>query len=232
MEPSDRIQTLIKTKKGVMKERLSGETLYGGISSGATYEVPEEELESVLLDWPAAPKKTVELIIEQYGLPNEATPTQLIWYHNGPWKRTVITKDEGQHNFPTPHTDYIAQTIDYFVPVERLTELGRFDGSVIVNRTSGEVTAACDAEPLNILALNLMHEVAADGLSAEGARTRYADEAAAWSMNRPAPLTEKLRIDASLMTGTRDPDKPAMKAAAIKNTAGKMLDAVRGEKQQ
>lgn len=31
MEPSDRIQTLIKTERAVLKERLSGETLYGGI---------------------------------------------------------------------------------------------------------------------------------------------------------------------------------------------------------
>lgn len=163
-------------------------------------------------------------MIEHYGVPNEATPTMLIWHNNGPWKRTVVTRDEGQHNFPTPHTDYIAQTIDYFVPVERLTELGRFDGSVIVNRTSGEVTAACDAEPLNILALNLMHEVAANELNAEDARKRYADEAAAWSINRAAPLTERIRIPSNLSTGTRDPDHAAMKMAAVKNTIGKVSD--------
>ena len=229
MEPKDRIETLVKTKAGAMKERMQGNMLEGGMAAGAKYEVPREELEPLLADWPPAPKKTAELMIEQYGVPNEATPTMLIWHQNGPWKKTVVTRDEGEHNFPTPHTDYISQTIDYRVPIEKLTEIGRYDRSIIVNLTSGEATAACDAEPLNILALNLMHEVASGGMTAEDARKKYADEAAAWSMNRPAPLTEALQIADDYMRDTRDPDQPAMAAASMKNMAGKVKDVVVGE---
>lgn len=60
MEPRDRIETLVKTKFGVMKERLTGETLYGGTAFGAHYQVPATELHGLLSDWPAAPKKTAE----------------------------------------------------------------------------------------------------------------------------------------------------------------------------
>ncbi|MDP8911925.1 MAG: hypothetical protein M3M94_07665 [Actinomycetota bacterium] len=122
MEPKDRIETLVKTKVSSMKERVSGNMMSGRAATGAQYQVPQEELEALLVERPAAPKKTAELLIQQYGSPNEATPTLLIWHENGPWKRMEITRDEGAHDFPTPHTDYIAQTIDYFVPVEGLTQ--------------------------------------------------------------------------------------------------------------
>lgn len=88
--------------------------------------------------------KIAEEILSRYRLSNEATPTLLIWHNNGPWKRTEITSDETLHNFPTPHADYITQKINYRVPVEKLAEVSAFDGSVIVYRTAGEVSATCD----------------------------------------------------------------------------------------
>jgi hypothetical protein len=45
------------------------------------------------------------------------------------------------------------------VPTETFTPLARFDGSVIVERTTGEVSARCHDEEANSLALNLMHDI-------------------------------------------------------------------------
>ena len=38
-------------------------------------------------------------------------------------------------------------------------DLARFDGSVIVERTRGEIGARCDKEEMNYLALNLAHDI-------------------------------------------------------------------------
>ena len=64
------------------------------------------------------------------------------------------------HNFPKPHTDLLEQFVDYRVPVARVSDVTAYDGSVVVERTKGEVSARCDMEEMNYLALNLMHDVA------------------------------------------------------------------------
>jgi hypothetical protein len=45
---------------------------------------------------------------------------------------------------PAPHTEFLPQYIDYRVPPE-LAQLILFDGSILVDRTWGEVAARCDA---------------------------------------------------------------------------------------
>jgi hypothetical protein len=41
-------------------------------------------LDQILEKWTGEPKKTVHLLINKYGLPNEASLTRIIWYNNGP----------------------------------------------------------------------------------------------------------------------------------------------------
>lgn len=129
-----------------------------------------DTIQEIINDWNAMSKKAANLTIEQYGSPNEATQSRLIWYNNGPWKRTIVYRDEIPHDFPQPHTDVIENYINYTVPPEMFSELARFDGSVIVERTRGEVSSRCDMEAANILALNLMNDIVTGRLSVEEAR--------------------------------------------------------------
>lgn len=64
-----------------------------------------------------------------------------------------------QHDFPAPHIDAVESFIDYQVPPERFSDLAEFDGSVVIERTAGEVSARCHDEQANSLALNLMHDI-------------------------------------------------------------------------
>jgi hypothetical protein len=163
------------------------------------------EVRKIIDDWPTMAKKSAEQTIDQYGNPNEATQSRLIWYNNGPWKRTIVYRDEVPHDFPQPHTDVIENFIDYQVPNEKFNDLARFDGSVIVERTKGEVSARCDMEAANILALNLMHDIVTDRLTVEQARRQYGESMAAFMVNRPAPYTERLQFQVPHgETGDRD----------------------------
>ncbi len=49
------------------------------------------------------------------------------------------------HHWPTPHTDFLTQYIDYRVPPEKAHLIAMFDGSILVDRTRGEVAARADA---------------------------------------------------------------------------------------
>lgn len=173
--------------------------------------------------WPAMAKKSAEQTIAKYGLPQEALPSRLIWYNNAPWKRTICYRDEVPHNFPQPHSDVIENFIDYHVPPDKVSELARFDGSVIVERTKGEVSARCDMEAANILALNMMHEIVQGRLTAEQARAKYSEQTAAYVLSRPAPYAEVLQFP--LPTGdTTDTDQVTIGPDLLDQSVEKVKD--------
>ena len=173
--------------------RVKGSGLDGTRTTEGTANM--DEVKRIIDQWPAICKDAAEKTVSTYGPPNEAAPSRLTWYSNGIWKRTVVTRDEIVHNFPQPHTDMVENFINYQVPLEKISEIAKFDGSVIVERTKGEVSARCDMEAANILALNMMHEIASGHYTAEQAKEKYSEQTAAYIMNRPAPYAEKLQFD-------------------------------------
>src|SRR3712207_6781262 len=67
---------------------------------GAHQTVQAAEVERIIAAWPDAQQTVARQMIAKYGTPNEATLTQLFWYANDPWKRTVLTSDVVVHNWP------------------------------------------------------------------------------------------------------------------------------------
>lgn len=144
--------------------------------------------------WPEASREAARLVIDKYGEPDEVTESQLTWHRPGPWKRIVASKQFYSHNFPAPHIDAVESVIDYHVPVDKFTALAEFDGSVIVERTAGEVSARCHDEEANFLALNLMHDIVTGARNASEAREYYAKEFADYRRKKPTPYMEGLRF--------------------------------------
>lgn len=161
-------------------------------------------------------------VLEHYGPPDEATPSRLLWSRTGPWSRMEITADQVVHNFPTPHVDYFTQYVRYPVPPERAADLVAFDGSVLLDRTTGEIGARCDHEAFNTLTLNLAVEIIEGRRTVEDARTLYAETAAAYVMGRPAPYAEKL-----LFTPAGDNAADADEAIIAPEMAQQMMEKVK-----
>lgn len=223
MDPKDRVDTVIKTKAGAQREKASS----GSKSApGSRYSLTQAEVDAIIEAWPPAPKKVVPEVIDRYGLPNEGTPTMLVWHDSGPWKRTIITSDETAHDFPTPHTDYISQTLNYDVPLEKIADVVKFDGSILVNRTAGQVTASCDNEAANLLTVNLLHEVVTGNRTVEDARHEFGEQTAAWLMNREAPYTERVLFGQPSESETGFRDEPVMKEPALHQTVEKVKDVL------
>lgn len=149
-----------------------------------------ESATQIVAEWPETARMAANDMMERYGRPDEVTPTRLVWFDTGPWKRTIVYREEVQHDFPMPHKDVLEQFIDYDVPPEMFDELATYDGSVIVERTKGEVSARCDKEAANFLALNLANGIIEGEYTVEQARDTYAEQIMAMKNDRPAPLTE------------------------------------------
>lgn len=150
--------------------------------------------QDIITEWPKESREAAGLVLDKYGEPDEATKTRLIWHDAGPWKRVIATKDFYEHDFPAPHIDAVESVIDYRVPVELVSELAAYDGSVVVERTAGEVSARCHDEEANFLALNLMHDIVRGDKDATEAREYYAKEFLGFRRGAPTPYMEKLHF--------------------------------------
>ncbi len=165
------------------------------------------ENEKALADtssWPAASRMAVKEITEKYGKPDGITSDELIWLNKGVWKKICVTKNESKHSFPIEHTDMMTTTINYKVPVEKMDDLGKFDGSVTFDRTQGTLSARCDKEGNNLLALNLAHDIITGKKTVEQARTSYADIVKEKMNGADPAYMQKLSFATKL--NTLDPD--------------------------
>lgn len=160
----------------------------------------------LITNWPEESREAAQLVIDEHGEPHEATDSTLIWHNAGPWKRIVATRTYYEHEFPAPHIDAVESFIDYRVPIDMVSPLAEFDGSVIVERTAGEVSARCHDEQANLLALNLMHDIVTGAKGVEEARAYYAKEFLDARRQKPTPYMEKLHFHPG-NTKTPDPDR-------------------------
>lgn len=164
------------------------------------------DLMTTMAEWPQAARTAATFMTETYGPPAAVTADFIAWGRTGPWKRTLIFRHEYPHEFPIHHTDVMQQWIDYKASPEVYDDIAAYDGSVVLERTVGEMSARCDKEPANFLALNLAHEVATKKRTVEDARATYGEQVAAMLAKRAAPYTEKLLFQVQT-TGTGDPDR-------------------------
>ena len=127
-----------------------------------------------LKSWPMAGQMAAKEMTDKYGQPDGVTAEKLYWKDKGQWKKISVSKDESVHIFPVAHTDMLTQCISYKVPLDKYDDLAKFDGSVTVDRTQGTLSARCDKEANNLLALNLAHDIIMGKRTVEQARSDFA----------------------------------------------------------
>jgi hypothetical protein len=198
---------------------------------GARHLVPMTEVERIVDGWPGAQKNIARQMLDKYGSPNEATPTKLFWYRNDPWKRTVLTSDSVMHNWPTIHSDFLTQVIDYRVPPEMFDAIAQFDGSILLDRTRGEVAARCDSEAANVLGLNMVHEIVTGKRTVKEAREISTQSTVAYNLGRSAPHAERLLFEIP-QGGTEDLDESMISGAIAAQAVGKVKDLATGSNEE
>jgi len=172
--------------------------------------VSATEAKSMISNWPAKTQEVANTTMAKYGAPNAVTGTMLVWNNNGPWKKTIIHKEPVQHNFPMPHLDLLEQFVDYSVPADKYDQLAHYDGSVVIARTVGEMSARCDKEEANFLALNLAHDVATGKKTVEDARMYYARAIKEMMQGKMDPYLQKLHFNVGGDTKFTDQKAPGM----------------------
>src|SRR3954464_6298426 len=209
LDTGERLGTTLRAVSQGISHKFKGEH---ETQRGDRATVPAGQVEAIIKDWPNPQKNIAKQMIEKYGLPNEATTTKLFWYGNCPWKRTELSSDSVVHNWPTIHTDFLTQVIDYRVPPEMFHMIAQFDGSILLDRTRGEVSARCDSESANVLGMNMVHEIVNGTLSVEKARQTAVESTVAYNLGRSAPYAERLLFKVP-KGGTQDLDESMISGA-------------------
>ena len=157
----------------------------------------------VIQGWPAESREAALAVFKKYGDPDEACHSTLSWDRRGPWKRIVAHREQSPHNFPVPHVDLIECYIDFHVPPWKVSDLVRFDGSLVVYRTLGEISARCHDEEANFLAMNLAYDIISGKRSVDDARRYYAQEFLNYRKKAPTPYMKGLKFEPR---SSADPD--------------------------
>jgi hypothetical protein len=178
-------------------------------------EIRRKHIEKILASWRSEPRAAARKLIAKYGQPAEVTRTSFTWYNNGPWKYTIISNEENPvvHNFPHPHQDFLKQVIDY--PVHAKTykkyknpqaesKLRDFNGSIIIDKTRGELGVHCDEEATNFLALNLAHEIITGKKTVAQARDTFTKQYIQYRRGLPSDYTTKLMFKFDPKQGDAD----------------------------
>jgi hypothetical protein len=193
--------------------------------------VTETQLKRILKNWLNPQKNIADQMVAKYGLPNEATTSKLFWYENKPWKRTELSRDAVLHHWPTIHTDFLTQTINYRVPPEKFDLIAEFDGSIICDRTRGEISARCDSESANVLGMNMVHEIVTGKRTVVEARKISCESTVAYNLGRKAPYAERILFKVP-KGGTEDLDKSEIAKPILHQATGKIRDIVSGNEEQ
>lgn len=163
----------------------------------------------VASSWPREAAAAADAMLMKYGAPDGITGKLLTWHDAGPWLEIIVRRDVIDHRFPSPHRDTLEQVVAYEVPEEKFSDLARFDGSIVAERTRGTLSSRSQSEAMNFLALNLAHDIITNRRNVEEAREMYADIAEAYGKGEQHPYTRGLRFMGSEIENTMDPDYSA-----------------------
>jgi hypothetical protein len=170
----------------------------------------DQQVRDVIMSWPKDPQESAQRLVDYYGQPDEVSASQLTWFNTKDgWKRTVLSREEVPHNFPAPHTDFLEQFIDYRVPIDKYSALAEYDGSVMVERTKGELSARCGGTSMNFVAINLAHDIVQGRRTVAEARAEYTKLYEAHRNGEKPPYAQSFQFTTPA-TDTRDPDQATL----------------------
>lgn len=155
---------------------------------------------SLTSGWPESSALAAKDMIAKYGNPTETTSESLIWRNFAPFKAIIVHKAVYSHRFPLLHQNSLEHIVDYKAPMNKIDDVWRYNGSIVLNRTKGEMSSFADNEAMNILALNLAHNVLTGRMGSEAARVTYGKETLNFMNGNKTAYTQVLNFGTQFET--------------------------------
>jgi len=78
---------------------------------------------------------------------------------------------------------------------DMFTPLAEFDGSLMAERTTGEISARCGGTSMNFVAVNLAHDIVTGKRTVQEARDEYVELYRAYQRGEHPPYTQRFQFD-------------------------------------
>ncbi|HXT02150.1 MAG TPA: hypothetical protein VN915_15860 [Elusimicrobiota bacterium] len=144
--------------------------------------------QSAIADWPERSRSLAEAMMQEYGIPDEASPGKLTWRKRAPWTRLSVERDSEEPGRATG----LLQAVAYDVPLKRWRALGWFDRGVDYDPVTHELIATTPGEATNRLALNLADEIIRGKRTAEEARAFFDETVSLAASGKSSPYMKRL----------------------------------------
>lgn len=160
----------------------------GGAYLGYRHRVQApQRLEAAARTWFDSPRVMSQVLMERYGPPSVITPQAAIWYERPPWKRISVHGGSPDK--------YLEHTVGYQARPAAAALLREFGQDIRIDLLNEEMSARSNAEALNILALNVAHEVASGKRSPKEARNFYSATVKLAAAGKSSPYLDYLRFE-------------------------------------
>ena len=171
--PDERPQTRIVPEA---KQALSTNGPFAPVESQAERHasVPKATAELTIADWPEASRGVAQVLLEKYGKPSSFDENALVWNQNGPFLKTVVFRDSDWFDaHRKTRNDVVQQTISCMVPAEKVWDLATYDTRIVADPSHHLLISTAESEDMNVLALNLAHEIITGAKTTGQARAFY-----------------------------------------------------------
>jgi hypothetical protein len=149
---------------------------------------------SLTSGWPESSATAAKEMIGKYGNPTETTSESLIWRNFAPFKEIIVHKAVYNHRFPLLHQNSLEHVVDYKAPMDKIDDVWRYNGSIVLDRTKGEMSSFADNEAMNVLGLNLAHNVLTGRMGADAARVTFGKETLNYMNGNKTAYTQVLNF--------------------------------------
>lgn len=131
--------------------------------------VEMKHLKSVIAAWPERSRLIADVIVQEYGVPDEINDSRLDWSSARPWKKVVVFRDAAAAERP----GVLLEVLAYGLSDDQRRALAGFERGVEYDPIRRELGACSDDEGTNFLAVNLADEVLQGRRTAAQARELY-----------------------------------------------------------
>lgn len=151
-------------------------------------------------DWPQSSVTAATETILKHGDPTEITDDTLVWGQVAPFEKITVKREVYSSRFPVLHQNAIDHVVLYKAAANRLEEVRRFSGDIVINSREGKMTASGQDEAMNILSLNLADEIFQGRISAGEARTKFGQETLGLLDGKKTAYTQTLKFGQQIHT--------------------------------
>jgi hypothetical protein len=155
----------------------------------------QAQAEKAIEGWPQLAREAAQAMTAKYGRPDEIGSDALVWYSNGPWKRTLVHRLAWPHYTFMKDKDYVENVIGYGTPDDKVAPLTRFDKKLDADQKNAELSSRSESEAMNFLALNLADEIVHDKRTVEDARAYYVKISRLAAAGKSSPYLARLMFE-------------------------------------